>query len=197
MKKAIVASILGVAACAAVSTTYGQGNLIFANYSAAGGSAPASLSAGLGGLTCGPSFTAQLLYSSTGLAGSFTPVPGATSTFFGTSNGDTADGAGFFAPVAATVSSYASGTAFFECEVYNTASPATATELGTSGVFSYSTLATAANLHLASKPFTQDSADVAVSLGPITVNPVPEPTTLALAGLGGFGMLMALRRKQA
>jgi len=25
---------------------------------------------------------------------------------------------------------------------------------------------------------------------------VPEPTTLALAGLGGFGMLMALRRKQ-
>jgi hypothetical protein len=27
--------------------------------------------------------------------------------------------------------------------------------------------------------------------------PVPEPTTLALAGLGGFGMLMALRRKKA
>jgi hypothetical protein len=26
---------------------------------------------------------------------------------------------------------------------------------------------------------------------------VPEPTSLALAGLGGFGMLMALRRKQA
>jgi len=28
-------------------------------------------------------------------------------------------------------------------------------------------------------------------------SPVPEPTTLALAGFGGFGMLMALRRKQA
>jgi len=31
-------------------------------------------------------------------------------------------------------------------------------------------------------------------LSPTTV---PEPTSLALAGLGGFGMLMALRRKQA
>jgi len=30
-----------------------------------------------------------------------------------------------------------------------------------------------------------------------SVAAVPEPTTLALAGLGGFGMLMALRRKQA
>jgi hypothetical protein len=31
----------------------------------------------------------------------------------------------------------------------------------------------------------------------LTATSVPEPTTLALAGLGGFGMLMALRRKQA
>jgi len=31
----------------------------------------------------------------------------------------------------------------------------------------------------------------------LVMTPVPEPTTLALAGLGGFGMLMALRRKQA
>jgi hypothetical protein len=31
----------------------------------------------------------------------------------------------------------------------------------------------------------------------LVLSPVPEPTSLALAGLGGFGMLMALRRKQA
>jgi len=31
----------------------------------------------------------------------------------------------------------------------------------------------------------------------LTANSVPEPGTLALAGLGGFGMLMALRRKKA
>jgi hypothetical protein len=31
----------------------------------------------------------------------------------------------------------------------------------------------------------------------LTASVVPEPTSLALAGLGGFGMLMALRRKQA
>ena len=30
-----------------------------------------------------------------------------------------------------------------------------------------------------------------------TTAPVPEPSTLALAGLGGFGMLMAMRRKKA
>jgi hypothetical protein len=35
------------------------------------------------------------------------------------------------------------------------------------------------------------------SLDLITIPSVPEPTSLALAGLGGFGMLMALRRKQA
>jgi hypothetical protein len=30
-----------------------------------------------------------------------------------------------------------------------------------------------------------------------TAAPIPEPSTLALAGLGGFGMLMAMRRKKA
>jgi hypothetical protein len=193
MKKTIVASIIGIAACAAVSTTYGQGNLIFANYSAAGGSAPATI----GGLTCGPSFTAQLLYSSTGLAGSFAPVAGAASTFFGNSNGDTANGAGFFAPVAATVGSYTTGTAFFEAVVFNNGSLGAATQVGYSSVFSYSSLATASNLHLAQKPFTVDGSDCAVSLVPITVSAVPEPTTLALAGLGGLASLVALRRKQA
>jgi hypothetical protein len=34
----------------------------------------------------------------------------------------------------------------------------------------------------------------AFSVSPVAV---PEPSTLALAGLGGFGMLMALRRKKA
>jgi hypothetical protein len=34
-------------------------------------------------------------------------------------------------------------------------------------------------------------------LGSFTVTAVPEPTTLALAGLGGLASLVALRRKQA
>lgn len=42
------------------------------------------------------------------------------------------------------------------------------------------------------------SGDVGVGgMQPFSVYAVPEPSTLALAGLGGFGMLMAFRRKKA
>jgi hypothetical protein len=33
--------------------------------------------------------------------------------------------------------------------------------------------------------------------GSVVMSPVPEPSTLALAGLSGFGMLLAFRRKKA
>jgi hypothetical protein len=50
-------------------------------------------------------------------------------------------------------------------------------------------------------PITANSGDVGLggmpSFAAFNVAPVPEPGTLALAGLGGFGMLMALRRKKA
>ena len=39
--------------------------------------------------------------------------------------------------------------------------------------------------------------DVDNFLAPFTVNAVPEPATLALAGLGGLASLVAFRRKQS
>jgi hypothetical protein len=192
MKKTIIASILGIAACAAVSTSYGQGSFIFVNYSfgASSYSAPVTF----GGQVVGSDYTAQLLFSATGSPGTFQVVLGATSQFFGTGLGDTADGGGWFPSVGVTVpgTMYTSGPAYFEIQVQNSGD----TIAGTSGVFEYSTLATAANTHSAQDPFP-DSADVVTPLQAFTVQAVPEPTTLALAGLGGLASLIALRRKQA
>jgi len=71
MKRKIIASIIGVAACAAATSSYGQGSFIFGNYSLGAVSyfAPVTISGGPhNGLAAGPSYTAALLYSSTGLA---------------------------------------------------------------------------------------------------------------------------------
>ena len=191
MKKIIVASILGVAACASVTSSYGQGSLIFGNYSfgTVNFSAPVAITTS-GGLTCGPLFTASLLYSTTGLAGSFNAVSGATSGFLGASDGDTAGGAGFFGALGVTIPTYTSGNAYFEVLVTGEGMT------GTSGVTVFSTLATAANLHTAGS-MLGDNPDVTTPLAPFTVSPVPEPTTLALAGLGGLASLVAFRRKQS
>jgi len=191
MKKTIVASILGLAVCSAVNSSFGQGSLNFVNYSFTGSgnySAPVTISGS--GLTCGPSFTAQLLYSATGVAGSFSAIPGATSSFLGSSNGDTADGAGFFGLVGVTVPSYTSGNAYFEVQVTGSGF------IGTSGVVVFSALATAANQHPAGSMLA-DNPDVVTPLTAFTVSPVPEPATLALAGLGGLASLVAFRRKQS
>jgi PEP-CTERM motif len=49
---------------------------------------------------------------------------------------------------------------------------------------------------LAGAPAIQDFNNVVLSTSPFGVDAVPEPTTLALAGLGGLASLVALRRKK-
>jgi len=71
---------------------------------------------------------------------------------------------------------------------YAAASAAQGATFGQTGVFSLTVAASTA-------PIQPDVHSMG-SLDLVTTS-VPEPTSLALAGLGGFGMLMALRRKQA
>ena len=63
--------------------------------------------------------------------------------------------------------------------------------IGWSYLSSFKLASSASDPNIASPSFT------AFGVFQPTVAGVPEPSTLALAGLGGFGMLMAMRRKKA
>ena len=146
-------------------------------------------------------FTADILYSFGANLGVTYTDSGDTATFL-TFTGDTAgDGGGLFGSTAnsITIPGYTSGTVDFIVEVYNgtSYSDVSSTIKGESGVVTLSTLATAVNL-LTTGDLMSDNASATSPLNAFTVSPaaVPEPTTLALAGLGGAALL-ALRRKKA
>jgi len=211
MKRAIIASILGVAATVAmVSKTQAQGFVVFANYAEGGAlTSPVTYSgASQNGLTTGElvgsgsspvNFTADILYSFGANLGVTYTDSGDTASFL-TFTGDTAgDGGGLFGSTANSISipGYTSGAVDFIVEAYNGASYSASTIRGQSGVVTLSVLATAANL-LSTGDLMSDNASATSPLNAFTVSPVavPEPTTLALAGLGGAALL-ALRRKKA
>jgi len=222
MKRKLIASILGAAASSAmVASSYGQGSVIFANYSASdtgSPSAPCTFGAGSGGLTgtavgnnVGGGFTAELLYQFAGMSGGIAgPVAGfdlaensllngaATASFYPSSAGGlflyqdpttSPPGGG-----AAYIPGYASGAVTFEVYVFGTVSAVN--YAGTSAPFTINSIATgnspAGDLF---NPNGQGVLPAGAFLQPMTVAPVPEPTTLVLAGLG-VASLLALRRRK-
>jgi hypothetical protein len=208
MKKLIVASVLGIAASIAVTTkTQAQGNIIFGNYNNSV-QAPVTFSgAPSGGLTAGEDvgseFSLDLLYSfGASLGTTYTDESfGQTYAFYGTDGGSPGtDGAGLVQnglSITAQIPGYTTGTIDIILEAYNGATYTASTIRGQSGVVQLSNLATAVN-HLTSGDLFSDNGSVVTPLTAFTVSPavVPEPTTLALAGLGGAALL-ALRRKKA
>jgi hypothetical protein len=162
---------------------------------------PVNFSAQLGGGLVGAGFSADLLYSLTpfsdtagfgnllgGLtaSGAGAPSQSNVATPFGTSGatlGYFQSGANF------SLSPYTAGTTvYFEVIAFQTGlTYATSSERGHSASFS-TTLATGINpaTDIGSAGFTS-----------FTVSSVPEPTTLALAGLGGLASLVMMRRKKA
>jgi PEP-CTERM motif len=182
MKKSILIAVLGVAACAA--TSYGQGFVVMNSYGANGGlGAVTSLQ---GGGPVGATFTAELYFAlgtvsdpgnSGPVSGLFTPI--ASSIINYDANGD-----GYFQGGTITVPGYVSGPISFEIlAIGGNAS-------GRSSAFTESSVTSSA---AAPPSFFGDNGTGMPSF----VVPVPEPTTLALAGLGGLASLVALRRKQA
>jgi hypothetical protein len=212
MKKSVILGILGLTA--GVVTSFGQGTIQFDNYNSNAGNgflttygSDQGANAGLG---LSSSFTAALIYSlspivdaasslgNTALNGGFSQAfqsPDATSgTTFMTAQFQTTSGgvAGYFTGAGANnlfrLPTYTSGNVYFEVIAYNGSSYANATVRGHSAAFS-ETLATGTTL--------AGFMDAQSPFSVFSVAAVPEPTTLALAGLGGLASLVMLRRKNA
>lgn len=189
MKKSLLLSVLGLAA--ATATSYGQGSIQFNTYTSHGGSglvttfnanaAPAYT----GAVT--PDFTAQLLYSLAPVveAAGSDPISGAWTVAGGVSGSFMAGG--YFTGPNFVQNPYTPGSqVYFQIVAYRTSDGDYNSALyrGKSAAFSQ-TLATGLEL-----PGTMDN------LQPFQVYlAIPEPSTLALAGLGLASLLVARRRK--
>lgn len=205
VKKAVVASILGiVATLAAANRARAQGYVIFANYSGDGATAPITYT-GLpyydgfvGGETIGTGFTANLIYSFGANFGSTYTDSGITTGFLMPSGTPVEQGGGLFGFLSNTVTipGYTSGPCDFIVEVYNGSSyfSADSTLSTRSSVVTLSTLATSANL-LPIGSLMPDNLNVTVPLTAFTMAAIPEPSTFALAGVGGAALLMFRPKK--
>lgn len=203
MKKVLVASILGLALSAASS--YGQGYIVMQNYDLIGSTAvysgvkygsssPVSLVGKYVGEQSG--IKVDLLYSLTGAAGTYALAANSQTPFFGTSaNGGTpvTDGAGSFFGATLTIPGYTSGNAFFIVEAYDgTSYAAAANYSGQSAVFS---MPLQTNGALPAPDLLNLNGVTIQGLQPFVVNPVPEPSILALSGIGAAALMLIRRKK--
>jgi len=207
MKKSVILAVMGLSVGAISS--FGQGSIVFNSYNADGvgsgfttttfGANTSGYTGLVGSGTSAGVFDADVLYSLTPItdaagngaltagwltSGSGSPSVNSLVTAFGTGGN-----AGYFVPTHDfTLNPYTAGsTVYFEIIAFNGSSYANATIRGHSASFSDS---------LATGIVTPVNATWS-SFTVAAVAPTPEPTTLALAGLGGLASLLALRRKQA
>jgi hypothetical protein len=177
MKKSVVASVLGIAAAVSMATSaHGQGSVWFDTYANTQDyvaitwtTDPSLAPPGQAGQTVGPGFTAMLFSSVDGFA-----APLATSPVL-SSGGEQ----GYIRGGIITVPGYASGPITFRIDVSGNGAIGSAT-------FTEPSIATGLN---PAGFFSQLPATFSVAI-------VPEPSTIALAGLGGLSLLLMLRRKK-
>lgn len=215
MKKAIVASILGIAG--SVATTYGQGIIQFNNYATTsfqpvyfvgGGNADSAnvevaLLYALGTFANTSSFLASATQVSTAF---IDPTLNTAGTYHGSPTIGTGGPGGYYTQGAAAVlAGWAVGdTATFMVEGWDSTGGLTfanALAKGQSGLWTETVDPGLASSSLTGFGIVPTSIGAPAGLmanGPLSVGlVVPEPTTLALAGLGGLASLVALRRKKA
>lgn len=218
MKKTLILGILGLAASAV--TSFGQGQVVLYNYTASlqvNSANPQLVKYGAGsGGTVGAgvnnSFTAALYIASvtgdnhTSFSADPTGIADPATLYTGTGTFAAATGAGSTAQIAnanvfglagqyAAANSYAAGlgqgvTVTVMIVAYNGTSytSANTTDRGHSAAFTMTTSIATANPNLSG-----DSE----SDGGFSVHPVPEPSVLALSGLGAAALMAFRRKKQA
>jgi len=191
MKKTVILAVLGMAA--GVASSYGQGSIAFNTYTANNSTSYIALQ---GGNPVPNTYTAVLLYSLSAISDPAGTGPLNPGWSFGPTGSEAVTGIpGTFAGNNLVIPTYTSGPVYFQIAVYSGASYATSQYAGHTASFSQSMATGLATAWTADgSPATGGSGYLPPTF---TVAAVPEPTTLALAGLGGLASLVALRRKQA
>jgi len=191
MKKTIIMAVLGLTASAVSS--FGQGTVLFSSYFANNGGGAYTYNFGTTAAIA-DGFHADL-YAIAGAASdpvnnalqsSVTAIPVGLTDLGVT--GVTYSG-GYFTDQNPVITP-TSGQITFEVVAFNGSTYANSTIRGRSGSF------TMTGLNVSPSP-ANNLGDNGQPFPTFYVAPVPEPTTLALAGLGGLASLVALRRKQA
>jgi len=207
MKRKVIATIIGATGLVGMAvSSYGQGQVAFNTYASTGyfpvtysAQAQALLGVGLG---AGPNVDVEFGYAlGAGQTSGFTLVP-ATIQAVGTDtakiNGSGPVVAGYIEGgiVPGGIVGYTSGPVTFEILAWvasgNGAGGGTFATSLYNGTFTWTD-----SIPAASVGSTAPAAFFSALTGNAVLNPVPEPTTLALAGLGGLASLVALRRKNA
>jgi hypothetical protein len=191
MKRNIVASILGIAASvASVASSYGQGQVLFKNYGTTTFApvqyAASSVPGGKENLYIGGTFHADLLYTYGAISGSAQNSAGSaiSTLFFSIDAADQATGSGFFNGDAATVPGYTAGPVTFTVRAYNGNDYASSAVRGET-TFTLSSISTGLTL----------PGEFGAQMTGFRVALIPEPSTLALIGLGTGALLFFRRRK--
>jgi hypothetical protein len=178
MKKTIVASIIGVVATvAAVQSSYGQGQVFFNNYGATTDAIITWQPGDSGGTGPATGFTATLWYQ----------FGGGALTALGNSTAFNAALPGYFTGPIVTIPGYAGGSITFQIQAYDGTSYDLSTHRGQSALFTLNSIA--------QPGLQQPAGEFGPALVPFTVATVPEPSTLALIGLGTGALLFLRRRK--
>jgi len=179
MKKSIVASIIGVVATvAAIESSYGQGSILFNNYA----TQTDAIVRQDGVTPVGTGFTAGLAYGFGTIADpALLTLSGVTKGFV---SGPLAGYFGYDGTVA-SIPGYVSGPITFQVLAYNGADYASSTIRGASALFTLPGIATGA----------LPVGEFGPGLQAFSVAIVPEPSTLALLGLGTAALLFLRRRK--
>jgi hypothetical protein len=199
MKKSIVLAILGVAAGATAS--YGQGTVNFSNYYSTSSPtvnyANSNVPVGKAGLSLGSEFSAELAWA-TGVVGSTSSLAFLASTItpFGlggpstpAADGQASVGAGWYnagTQILAASGLPAGTVVTLDVFAFNNGSLGASTINGSSGLFQVT-------VGGGTTPPATLNGTVAGHF--LVANAIPEPTTMALGGLG-LAALMLFRRKQ-